>query len=254
MMVFAATMLAPLIMALWGLDAALWSFVISALATSFSAPCCGWRPGAFRRELKTRDGLMLVALTWVALPAVAGFPLWHYLPINFTEAYFEAASGLRPPPPAARCSPDSNSCRGSINLWRHLLSLAGRHGHHRAGGGDSCPCSRCRRHADYRTEMPGPMKDSKLTPRIEPDRQTAVGGVCRTDRDLHRLPEVGGDELVRRRMPMGVLRGVPRRILDLRRQHRTLQFAADRNGADGVRDLGGPGILRRTFSPGVSAG
>ena len=33
MMVFAATMLAPLIMAIWGLDEALNSFIISALAT-----------------------------------------------------------------------------------------------------------------------------------------------------------------------------------------------------------------------------
>ena len=32
MMVFAVTMLAPLVMAVWGLDPALWSFVISALA------------------------------------------------------------------------------------------------------------------------------------------------------------------------------------------------------------------------------
>ena len=61
---------------------------------SFSARCSWLATRRFKRELKTRDGLMLVALTWVALPAVAGFPLWHYLPINFTDAYFEAASGL----------------------------------------------------------------------------------------------------------------------------------------------------------------
>ena len=33
MMVFAVTMLAPLIMAVWALDPALWSFVISSFAT-----------------------------------------------------------------------------------------------------------------------------------------------------------------------------------------------------------------------------
>ena len=33
MMVFAATMLAPLIMAVWEMDPALWSFILSAVAT-----------------------------------------------------------------------------------------------------------------------------------------------------------------------------------------------------------------------------
>jgi len=94
MMVFAATMLAPLIMAIWGLDEALNSFIISALATFVLGALLWLATRRFKRELKTRDGLMLVALTWVALPAVAGFPLWDYLPINFTDAYFEAASGL----------------------------------------------------------------------------------------------------------------------------------------------------------------
>jgi hypothetical protein len=27
-----------------------------------------------------------------------------------------------------------------------------------------------------------------------------VGGVCRTDRGLHRVPEAGGDEYIRRRL------------------------------------------------------
>ena len=94
MMVFAATMLAPLILAIWGLDEALKSFIISALATFVLGALLWLATRRFKRELKTRDGLMLVALTWVLLPAVAGFPLWDYLPINFTDAYFEAASGL----------------------------------------------------------------------------------------------------------------------------------------------------------------
>jgi len=76
MMVFAMTMLAPLVMAVWGLDPALWSFILSAVATFVLERCCGWQQRRFKRELKTRDGLMLVALTWIALPAVAGFPLW----------------------------------------------------------------------------------------------------------------------------------------------------------------------------------
>jgi len=63
MMVFAATMLAPLVMAVWGLDPALWSFILSAAATFVLGALLWLATRRFKRELKTRDGLMLVALT-----------------------------------------------------------------------------------------------------------------------------------------------------------------------------------------------
>jgi trk system potassium uptake protein TrkH len=162
-MVFAVTMLAPLILAVWGLDAALWSFVISALATFVIGALLWVGTRRFRRELKTRDGLLLVALTWVALPAVAGFPLWSYLPINFTDAYFEAASGLTTT--GGTVLSGLEYLPQSINLWRHLLSWVG-------GMGiivlavAILPMLGVGGMQIYRAEMPGPMKDSKLTPRI----------------------------------------------------------------------------------------
>jgi trk system potassium uptake protein len=163
MMVFAATMLAPLIMAVWELDPALLSFVISAVATFILGALLWLSTRRFKRELKTRDGLMLVALTWVALPAVAGFPLWHYLPINFTDAYFEAASGLTTT--GGTVLSGLEFLPRSINLWRHLLSWIG-------GMGiivlavAILPMLGVGGMQIYRAEMPGPMKDSKLTPRI----------------------------------------------------------------------------------------
>jgi trk system potassium uptake protein TrkH len=163
MMVFSATMLAPLIMAVWQLDPALWSFVISALATFILGALLWLSTRRFKRELKTRDGLMLVALTWVALPAVAGFPLWHYLPINFTDAYFEAASGLTTT--GGTVLSGLEFLPRSINLWRHLLSWLG-------GMGiivlavAILPMLGVGGMQIYRAEMPGPMKDTKLTPRI----------------------------------------------------------------------------------------
>jgi trk system potassium uptake protein TrkH len=163
MMVFAVTMLAPLVMAVWELDPALWSFVISALATFVLGALLWLATRRFKRELKTRDGLMLVALTWVALPAVAGFPLWHFLPIDFTKAYFEAASGLTTT--GGTVLSGLEYLPRSINLWRHLLSWLG-------GMGiivlavAILPMLGVGGMQIYRAEMPGPMKDSKLTPRI----------------------------------------------------------------------------------------
>jgi trk system potassium uptake protein TrkH len=163
MMVFAVAMLAPLIMAIWELDPALWSFVISGFATFLLGALLWLATRRFRRELKTRDGLMLVALTWVALPAMAGFPLWNFLPIDFTRAYFEAASGLTTT--GGTVLSGLEFLPRSINLWRCLLSWLGGMGiivlavaiFPMLGVGGM---------QIYRAEMPGPMKDSKLTPRI----------------------------------------------------------------------------------------
>jgi trk system potassium uptake protein TrkH len=163
MMVFAATMLAPMVLAVWSLDPALSSFVISAFATFLLGALLWLATRRFKRELKTRDGLMLVALTWVALPAVAGFPLWKYLPINFTDAYFEAASGLTTT--GGTVLSGLEFLPRSINLWRHLLSWLG-------GMGiivlavAILPMLGVGGMQIYRAEMPGPMKDTKLTPRI----------------------------------------------------------------------------------------
>jgi trk system potassium uptake protein len=163
MMVFSMTMLAPLVMAVWGLDPALWSFILSAVATFVLGALLWLATRRFKRELKTRDGLMLVALTWIALPAVAGFPLWKYLPINFTDAYFEAASGLTTT--GGTVLSGLEYLPRSSNLWRHLLSWLG-------GMGiivlavAILPMLGVGGMQIYRAEMPGPMKDSKLTPRI----------------------------------------------------------------------------------------
>jgi len=160
---FAATMLAPLILAIWGRDRALWSFVISAVATFAIGAALWLATRRYKRELKTRDGLLLVALVWVALPAVAGFPLWHYLPIDFTHAYFEAASGLTTT--GGTVLSGLQYLPRSINLWRTLLSWLG-------GMGiivlavAILPMLGVGGMQIYRAEMPGPMKDTKLTPRI----------------------------------------------------------------------------------------
>jgi trk system potassium uptake protein TrkH len=91
-------------------------------------------------------------------------PLWHYLPINFTQAYFEAASGLTTT--GGTVLSGIEFLPRSINLWRHLLSWLG-------GMGiivlavAILPLLGVGGMQIYRAEMPGPMKDSKLTPRIE---------------------------------------------------------------------------------------
>ncbi len=163
MVVFGVIMLAPMVMAFWEFDAAIWSFVISGFATFLVGALLWLATRGYKRELKTRDGLMLVALTWVALPAVAAMPLLIYLPLDFTRSYFEAASGLSTT--GATVLSGLEFLPRSINLWRHLLSWLG-------GMGiivlavAILPLLGVGGMQIYRAEMPGPMKDTKLTPRI----------------------------------------------------------------------------------------
>ena len=54
-----------------------------------------WRTRQTSRELSVRDGFLLVTLVWVVLPAYAALPLLFVVHgISFTDAYFEAMSGL----------------------------------------------------------------------------------------------------------------------------------------------------------------
>ena len=122
----------------------------------------------YRRELKPRDGFLLVTLVWTVLPFLATVPLLHYFaqvgqPLSFADAYFESMSGLTTT--GATVLSGLDQLPQSINLWRCLLSWLGGMGIivlalavlPLLGVGGS---------QIYKAEIPGPMKDQKLTPRI----------------------------------------------------------------------------------------
>ncbi len=123
-----------------------------------------------RRELQPRDGFLLVALVWTVLPAFATLPLLLYLPqLSFTGAYFETVSGLTTT--GATVLSGLDALPVSINIWRTFLIWIGGMGVivlavailPLLGVGGS---------QIYKAETPGPMKDTKLTPRIA---ETAKG-------------------------------------------------------------------------------
>jgi trk system potassium uptake protein TrkH len=121
-----------------------------------------------RRELQPRDGFLLVSLVWALLPLIAALPfLIHFdrmgVPLSFTDAYFEAMSGLTTT--GATVFTGIERLPVSINSWRCTLVWIGGMGIlvlavavlPLLGVGGS---------QIYRAETPGPMKDEKLTPRI----------------------------------------------------------------------------------------
>ncbi len=117
-----------------------------------------------RRELQPKDGFLLVNLVWVVLPAYAAAPLMFTVPgIGFATAYFETMSALTATGATALSGLDSLPV--SVNIWRCFLQFIG-------GLGIMLlvvailPLLGLGGVQLYKAETPGPMKDTKLTPRI----------------------------------------------------------------------------------------
>ena len=116
------------------------------------------------RELTVRDGFLLVTLVWVVLPVYAALPLMYAVQgLSFTDAYFEAMSGLTATGATALAGLDLLA--PSVNIWRCFLQLIGGLGIMLLAvailpflglGGAQL----------YKAEMPGPMKEQRLTPRL----------------------------------------------------------------------------------------
>ncbi|WP_454457959.1 TrkH family potassium uptake protein [Thauera phenylacetica] len=123
-----------------------------------------------RRDLRVHDGFLLVAATWVVLPIFGALPLLAYIPdLGFTDAYFEAVSGLTAT--GATVLTGLEHLPISINLWRTFMHWVG-------GMGvivlvvAILPLLGIGGRQLYKAEVPTPMKDSSLTPRIA---ETAKG-------------------------------------------------------------------------------
>ena len=125
-----------------------------------------------KRELRSRDGFLLVTLGWILMSAIATVPLLIALPgLTFTDAFFETMSGLSTT--GATVLTGLDTMAPSLNLWRHALNWYG-------GMGiivlvvAILPMLGVGGMQLYKAETPGPVKDEKLTPRITADGARAV--------------------------------------------------------------------------------
>src|SRR6266850_2611644 len=162
--VFGAAMLVPAAMAIADGDSGQRAFAQSALAIFVLGGLWWLATRRYRRELRIRDGILLVTLAWIFIPALAALPLKFGIPgLSFTDAYFEAVSGLTTT--GSTVLSDLEHLAPSFNFWRHLLHWIG-------GMGiivlavAILPLLGVGGMQLFRAETPGPMKDSKLTPRI----------------------------------------------------------------------------------------
>ena len=168
-MLFALTMLIPLAWSYISNDGAQASYDEAFGLTFLSGFYLWYKTHNEKRELQVRDGFLMVVLVWTLLPAFATLPLMLQLGVSFTDAYFETMSGLTTT--GSTILSNIDSLPESINLWRHLLVWL-------SGMGlivlaiAVLPLLGIGGRAMFKAETPGPMKDSKMTPRIA---QTAKG-------------------------------------------------------------------------------
>lgn len=163
-MLFGASTLLPLTLSHVLADGAARAYDETLLLTI----ACGlalWLPSRKHRgELHVRHGFLLVGVTWTVLPAFATLPLMIYLPsLSFTEAYFETVSGLTTS--GGTVLEGLDQLPPSINVWRSQLIWMGGIGV-MVFAVAILPLLGVGGAQVFKAETPGPMKDTRLTPRI----------------------------------------------------------------------------------------
>ena len=170
LMLYAFAFLLPLGISLALEDGAYLAYDEAFLATFFSGLFLWLVSRRGKKELQTRDGFLLVVMIWTVLPVFSTIPLLSYMPdLSFTDAYFEAVSGLTAT--GATVLSGLDDLPPSINVWRTEMHWIG-------GMGvivlvvAVLPMLGVGGRQLFKAETPTPMKDSKLTPRMA---ETAKG-------------------------------------------------------------------------------
>ncbi len=168
---FGLTMLVPVGVSWYFADGAQTAYDEAVLATLFAGALLWLMTRQRQRiELRVRDGFLLVALTWAVLPVFGALPLYAYIDgLSFTDAYFEATSGLTATGSTLLTGLDALPI--SINFWRTFMHWIG-------GMGvivlavAVLPLLGIGGRQLFKAEVPGPMKEASLTPRVA---ETAKG-------------------------------------------------------------------------------
>ncbi|HSN51545.1 MAG TPA: TrkH family potassium uptake protein [Woeseiaceae bacterium] len=165
LMMFSLTMLPPILFSVLYADGA-WLPFIQGFALTLAAGVVCWLPvRRERRELRLRDGFLVVASFWTVLGTFGAAPLYFAdsLSLSFTDAVFESISGLTTT--GATVLTGLDALPKSILYYRQQLQWLG-------GMGiivlavAVLPMLGVGGMQLYRAETPGPVKDTKLTPRI----------------------------------------------------------------------------------------
>ena len=165
LMMFSLTMLPPIAFSLYYEDHS-WQPFFQGFGITLLAGILIWLPvHRSRKDLRLRDGFLIVAAFWTVLGTFGAAPLYltEILSLSITDAVFESMSGLTTT--GATILTNLDELPASILYYRQQLQWLG-------GMGiivlavAVLPMLGVGGMQLYRAEAPGPVKDSKLTPRI----------------------------------------------------------------------------------------
>ena len=165
LIVFSSSLLPPMLVSLWYGDGAHLAFV-TAFFITLGIGFVSWLPvRRHKRDMRMRDGFIVVVLFWFVLSAIGALPFMLSIKpqLSLTDSLFEAISGLTTT--GATVITAIDELPRSILYYRQQLQWLG-------GMGivvlavAVLPLLGVGGMQLYRAETPGPVKDSKLTPRI----------------------------------------------------------------------------------------
>jgi len=165
LMIFSLTMLPPMLVSVLYSDGTLTPFIIAFAVILLTGIALFLPVRNRKRDLRTRDGFVIVVLFWTVLGVTGSLPLLlSTMPeMRLVDAMFESMSGLTTT--GATVLTGIDHLPESILYYRQQLQWLG-------GMGiivlavAILPMLGIGGMQLYRAEMPGPVKDAKLTPRI----------------------------------------------------------------------------------------
>jgi len=165
LMVYSISLLPPVMVAAIYQDGGLYAFISVLLGVLFTGLLIWYPVRNYSKELKIRDGFLIVVMFWTVLGLAGALPFYLAtdVPLSLTDAIFESFSGLTTT--GATVIVGLDSLPHAILWYRQQLQWMG-------GMGiivlavAILPMLGIGGMQLYRAETPGPVKDSKIAPRI----------------------------------------------------------------------------------------
>ncbi|WP_395677237.1 TrkH family potassium uptake protein, partial [Enterobacter sp.] len=168
---YSLSMLPPMVIALLNKERSYFTFLITFLAF-FTLGGLTWRSTKHAGiQLRTRDGFVIIVLFWLLFSLISAMPMWmdDGLQLSFADALFEGVSGITTT--GATVVGDVSALPKSYLYYRAQLNFIG-------GLGvivlavAVLPLLGIGGMKLYQSEMPGPFKEERLTPRLADTART----------------------------------------------------------------------------------
>jgi trk system potassium uptake protein TrkH len=176
-------MIPPMLLALVEKERSLFGFLYTFIITFTVGSVCWALTGRSNIQLETRDGFIIIVLFWLLFSLISAMPLWldDSYNVSLADAIFEGVSGITTT--GASVFNDVSALPKSILYYRAQLNFVG-------GLGvivlavAVLPLLGIGGMKLYQSEMPGPFKEERLTPRLADTAKSLwltyllLGGTC----------------------------------------------------------------------------